>query len=73
MNSILKWTEEFRKETQKQGEIVAFDILGGDFNLDNMSPGQLYAAIYIYIYIYIYEYIYIYIYMCVCVSEYIYI
>lgn len=40
MDSILKWTEEFRRDSKKPEEIVAFDILGGDFNLDNMSPGR---------------------------------
>ena len=39
MDDIHKWTREFRKRTHKPQEKVAFDVLGGDFNFDNISPG----------------------------------
>ena len=35
----MEWTEQFRQTTLNDNDIVAFDLLGGDFNLDNMSPG----------------------------------
>ena len=39
MNELLQWTDQFRRTTINKNDIVAFDLLGGDFNLDNMSPG----------------------------------
>ncbi|XP_070574346.1 sphingomyelin phosphodiesterase 5-like [Ptychodera flava] len=40
MNEILQWQEEFRTKSLQDGEVIAFDILCGDFNFDNMSPGE---------------------------------
>ena len=34
-------TDSFRQETKGQSERVVFDILCGDFNIDNLSPGKL--------------------------------
>ena len=41
MEEIVQWVEEFRQATLDKDEVLAFDVLGGDFNLDNKSPGQL--------------------------------
>lgn len=40
MDDIIKWTERFRHEAYSTDEVVVFDIVGGDFNTDNMSPGE---------------------------------
>ncbi|XP_052231861.1 sphingomyelin phosphodiesterase 3-like isoform X3 [Dreissena polymorpha] len=40
MSEILLWTTEFRERHDAPGEHVTFDILCGDFNIDNMSPGE---------------------------------
>lgn len=40
LDDIVKWTEQFRKETLKQDERVKFDFICGDFNFDNLSPGE---------------------------------
>lgn len=43
MDSILKWLCRFQVHSQRPNdltEIVAFDILCGTFNFDNMSPGE---------------------------------
>lgn len=39
LDEVQLWTKEFRAMTSGQGDIVTFDILCGDFNLDNISPG----------------------------------
>ena len=39
LDDIVKWTEQFRKETLKENENVKFDFICGDFNFDNLSPG----------------------------------
>ncbi len=44
MSEILLWTTEFRERHDAPGEHVTFDILCGDFNIDNMSPGMVNAA-----------------------------
>ena len=33
-------TDSFRQETLGQSERVVFDVLCGDFNIDNLSPGK---------------------------------
>lgn len=40
MDDILRWTEEFRQQTHDVRDVVLFDILCGDFNIDNISPGD---------------------------------
>lgn len=41
MNETLEWVTEFRyRNTNKATEVVAFDLICGDFNLDNYSPGS---------------------------------
>ena len=39
LDSMNKWSDEFRQKTLKSNERVAFDVMGGDFNFDNLSPG----------------------------------
>ena len=39
LDSINIWLDAFRKRTLKSSEQVAFDVMGGDFNFDNISPG----------------------------------
>lgn len=41
LDEILKWIEEFRQETKDAKDKVLFDILCGDLNFDNISPGSL--------------------------------
>lgn len=41
LDDIQVWTDEFIKDTKKTGEKVVFDIICGDFNFDNMSPGKI--------------------------------
>ncbi|XP_077869228.1 sphingomyelin phosphodiesterase 3-like, partial [Saccoglossus kowalevskii] len=41
MNKITLWLQEFKKKTlcvSDPEDIIAFDVLTGDFNFDNMSP-----------------------------------
>ncbi|KAI8501898.1 hypothetical protein Bbelb_203100 [Branchiostoma belcheri] len=40
LDELLTWTEDFRRRTLGSDDIQAFDILCGDFNFDNMSPGE---------------------------------
>ncbi|KAJ8302707.1 hypothetical protein KUTeg_019103, partial [Tegillarca granosa] len=40
LDAVLAWTEEFRSETLKTTDKVLFDVVTGDFNFDNMSPGE---------------------------------
>ena len=39
LSECSSWLDEFRRKTLKPVEIVAFDVFGGDFNVDNLSPG----------------------------------
>nr|KAG5707903.1 hypothetical protein BaRGS_031634 [Batillaria attramentaria] len=39
LDDILIWCQEFRQRTADSRDIVLFDILCGDLNFDNMSPG----------------------------------
>ncbi|KAM4707745.1 sphingomyelin phosphodiesterase 5-like [Discoglossus pictus] len=38
MSMLLQWVSDFQSENHEVGDIVAFDILCGDFNFDNCSP-----------------------------------
>ncbi len=40
LHEIQLWTSLFRKDHTNENEIVLFDIVVGDFNIDNMSPGN---------------------------------
>ncbi|XP_076470303.1 sphingomyelin phosphodiesterase 5-like [Babylonia areolata] len=40
LDNIVEWTAEFRKKTADSRDVVLFDVLCGDFNFDNMSPGD---------------------------------
>lgn len=40
LDEVQLWTKEFRAMTCGQGDLVTFDILCGDFNFDNISPGD---------------------------------
>ncbi|KAK6186481.1 hypothetical protein SNE40_008511 [Patella caerulea] len=40
LDDIVKWTKEFRETTKRENDVIAFDILSGDFNFDNISPGD---------------------------------
>ncbi|XP_019646997.1 PREDICTED: sphingomyelin phosphodiesterase 5-like [Branchiostoma belcheri] len=40
LDELLTWTEDFRRRTLGSDDIQVFDILCGDFNFDNMSPGE---------------------------------
>ena len=40
LDDVLEWCTEFRKQTADSKDVVLFDILCGDFNTDNISPGQ---------------------------------
>jgi sphingomyelin phosphodiesterase 3 len=39
MDNILEWTAEFRKKNHDVKDVVLFDIVCGDLNFDNISPG----------------------------------
>lgn len=41
MDQIVTWMRQFRQQYVLPQDVVAFDVLGGDFNLDNMSPGKV--------------------------------
>jgi sphingomyelin phosphodiesterase 3 len=36
---LTKWIQEFQVTNSKPDEVVVFDVLSGDFNFDNCSPG----------------------------------
>ena len=40
LNDIHAWTTDFRDTTLADNETVLFDVLAGDFNLDNSSDGK---------------------------------
>lgn len=44
LHEILEWTGEFRRDTADPDDKVVLDILCGDFNIDNMSPGELHLS-----------------------------
>lgn len=37
---LTKWIREFQAVTKQDNEMVMFDVLCGDFNFDNCSPGM---------------------------------
>ena len=42
MTDMSCWLNEFRKKNYDcENEIIAFDIICGDFNMDNYSPGRI--------------------------------
>lgn len=41
LDCMLQWTREFREQTLDLGDVILFDVVCGDFNFDNMSPGML--------------------------------
>ncbi|XP_052473747.1 sphingomyelin phosphodiesterase 5-like [Carassius gibelio] len=40
LNMVTKWINEFQAVTRQEDEMVMFDVLCGDFNFDNCSPGD---------------------------------
>ncbi|KAM9235904.1 sphingomyelin phosphodiesterase 5-like [Leptosomus discolor] len=36
----LRWLRQFREAEEQHGDVVAFDVLCGDLNFDNCSPGD---------------------------------
>ncbi|KAL5016615.1 hypothetical protein ScPMuIL_006204 [Solemya velum] len=40
LDCMLQWTREFREQTLDLGDVILFDVVCGDFNFDNMSPGE---------------------------------
>ncbi|KAK7114861.1 hypothetical protein V1264_000848 [Littorina saxatilis] len=40
LDDILEWSAEFRKQTADSRDVVLFDIICGDLNFDNLSPGD---------------------------------
>ncbi|KAM6350466.1 sphingomyelin phosphodiesterase 5-like [Podargus strigoides] len=40
MTLALQWLQEFRETREQRGDVVAFDVLAGDLNFDNCSPGD---------------------------------
>lgn len=40
LDNIMEWTSLFRRKTADSRDVVLFDVLCGDFNFDNMSPGD---------------------------------
>lgn len=44
LSEILEWSSQFRADTEEKGDTVLFDMLCGDFNIDNMSPGDVHIA-----------------------------
>ena len=43
LDSMELWLDQFRKRTLKPTEQVDFDVVGGDFNFDNISPGRFFS------------------------------
>lgn len=48
---VTKWTGDFQAANKQPDEDVVFDVLCGDFNFDNCSPGMPIFIVYIYYYI----------------------
>lgn len=38
---VTKWISDFQSNNKEPDEDVVFDVLCGDFNFDNCSPGEL--------------------------------
>nr|XP_014352074.1 PREDICTED: sphingomyelin phosphodiesterase 3 [Latimeria chalumnae] len=43
LTSMMDWINKFQKATRLKDEIVVFDVLCGDFNFDNCSPGESFS------------------------------
>lgn len=41
LDCLLEWTTKFRQDTSEHSETVMFDVICGDFNIDNLSPGEI--------------------------------
>lgn len=39
LDMVIKWIGDFQAASRQPNEEVAFDVLCGDFNFDNCSPG----------------------------------
>ena len=42
LSEIEAWTSEFKTSTKDSEDDIVLDILAGDFNIDNMSPGSIF-------------------------------
>ena len=42
LDELLEYSREFVQENHKADDNIAFSIVCGDFNMDNMSPGERY-------------------------------
>lgn len=40
LDMVIKWIGDFQTANRQADEVVAFDVLCGDFNFDNCSPGS---------------------------------
>lgn len=40
LDMVIKWIGDFQAASRQPDEEVAFDVLCGDFNFDNCSPGS---------------------------------
>jgi hypothetical protein len=40
LDDVVRWTAQFRQETHSEQETVECDMVCGDFNFDNLSPGR---------------------------------
>ncbi|XP_053845923.1 sphingomyelin phosphodiesterase 5-like [Vidua macroura] len=40
LSLVLRWLREFRREQERPGDLVAFDVFCGDLNFDNCSQGD---------------------------------
>lgn len=40
LDMVTKWIRDFQQENKQPDEEVVFDVLCGDFNFDNCSPGE---------------------------------
>ena len=38
---MCQWADAFHERSASEDEVVVFDIIAGDFNFDNMSPGMV--------------------------------
>ena len=40
-DDIVRWTKEYREILRDPNEVIVFDVVAGDFNMCNMSPGNV--------------------------------
>ena len=46
LDEIQLWTKNFKENNYNfKNEHIAFDIITGDFNLDNISPGLIFLFV----------------------------